>query len=146
MSKSNTWETGLLDLIFKNSDFTTVGDAGGLRGSATAGSIYISLHTADPGETGDQSTNEVAYTNYARVAVARTTACWATSTSTAFNIAAIAFPACGATSAAAVYFGVGASTAGAGKLLYSGSLSASLAVTNGVTPQFSASALTVTED
>jgi archaellum component FlaG (FlaF/FlaG flagellin family) len=72
MSKSNTFETDLLGLIFNNTDITLIGDAAGLQNSATAGSLYVSLHTADPGEAGDQITNETAYTNYARVAVART--------------------------------------------------------------------------
>ena len=72
MSKSNTWETGLLNLTFNNTAFTLVGDAAGLLPSAAAGSLYFSLHTADPAEAGDQTTSEVAYTSYARVAVART--------------------------------------------------------------------------
>ena len=71
MSKTNSWENGILELLFKNTNFALVGDATGLRGSSTAGSLYFSLHTADPGETGDQTTNEIAYTDYARVAVAR---------------------------------------------------------------------------
>lgn len=71
MSMTNAAETALLTLIFNNTDWANVGDAGGLQNSATAGSFYISLHTADPGETGSQTTSETAYTNYARVAVAR---------------------------------------------------------------------------
>ena len=35
-------------------------------------SMYLALHTADPGELGNsQSTSEIAYTGYARVAIAR---------------------------------------------------------------------------
>ena len=76
MSKSNSWENALLLLMFNNSNVANVGDATGLRGSTVAGSLYISLHTADPGEAGDQTTNEIAYTGYARVAVARSGAAW----------------------------------------------------------------------
>ena len=56
--------------MFNNTDFANIGDAGGLQNSATAGSLYVSLHTADPGEAGSQTTNEANYTSYARVAVA----------------------------------------------------------------------------
>ena len=39
-------------------------------GSSVAGSLYVSLHTADPGVGGGQNTNEATYSGYARVAVA----------------------------------------------------------------------------
>lgn len=65
-----------LKLIFQNAAWTNIGDAGGLLPSATAGSLYVSLHTGDPGSGGDQSTNECAYTSYARVAVARSAGGW----------------------------------------------------------------------
>src|SRR3990172_4098845 len=71
MSKSNTFENDLMLLICNNTDIANIGDAGGLRGSVTAGSLYFSLHTADPGEAGTAVTSETAYTGYARVAVAR---------------------------------------------------------------------------
>ena len=41
MSKSNAWETALLQHLFTNSDVANVGDATGLRGSSTAGSLYF---------------------------------------------------------------------------------------------------------
>jgi hypothetical protein len=42
------WLTDLLELIFCNTDAPNIGDATGLRGSSVAGSLYVSLHTADP--------------------------------------------------------------------------------------------------
>jgi len=72
MSKSNTFENQYLQLIFNNVDIPNIGDAGGIQNSAVAGNLYLALHTADPGEAGDQTTNECAYTSYDRVAVART--------------------------------------------------------------------------
>jgi hypothetical protein len=74
MSKSNTWETDLLKLVFNNVGTALIGDATGLLPSGTTGSLYLSLHTADPGETGDQTTSETAYTGYARVGVVRSAA------------------------------------------------------------------------
>lgn len=146
MSKSNAFETSLLGLLFNNSDIAGIGDAGGLQNSATAGSLYISLHTADPGEAGDQTTSETAYTNYARVAVARSGAGWTVSGNSATNAAQITFPQCGATGATLTYVGIGTDSSGAGTLLYSGALNSSLAVALNITPLFAASGLTVTED
>ena len=48
-------------LLLNNTDWAAVGDAGGLQNSATAGSLYLSLHTSSPGEGGSQTTNEIAY-------------------------------------------------------------------------------------
>lgn len=145
MSKANTWEAGLLALVFNNTDFTAVGDAGGLLGSVTPGSLYISLHTGDPGEAGDQTTNEASYTGYARVAVARSGAGWTVTTGVA-NAADIDFAECTAGSATATHFGIGTASSGAGKLLYSGALTASLAISAGISPTIAAGALTGTED
>ena len=146
MSATNAFETALLNLYFLNTDHANIGDAGGLQNSATAGSFYISLHTADPGEAGDQTTSETAYTNYARVAVARSGAGWSVSTNTASNAAAVNFPTCGATGATITHFGVGTASTGAGNLLFSGALTASLAVSNGITPSFGIGDLDVTVD
>lgn len=146
MSATNAFETALLNLYFLNTDHANIGDAGGLQNSATAGSFYISLHTGDPGEAGDQTTSETAYTNYARVAVARSGAGWSVSSNTASNAAAVNFPTCGATGATITHFGVGTASTGAGNLLFSGALTASLAVSNGITPSFGIGDLDVTVD
>ena len=146
MSKSNTFENDLLLLVFNNTDITLIGDAAGLQNSAAAGSLYISLHTSDPGEAGDQTTNETAYTDYARVAVARSGAGWTVTGNAVANAALVQFPQCGVTGATLTHFGVGTDSSGAGKLLYSGALSASLAVSSGIQPQFAAGDLDITED
>lgn len=146
MSKSNTFENDLLQLIFNNVDIALIGDASGLQNSATAGSLYVSLHTGDPGEAGNQTTNETAYTNYARVAVARTVDGWTVSGNTVSNAALVQFPQCGVTGATLTYFGVGTDSSGAGKLLYSGALTSSLAVSSGIQPQFAIGDLDITED
>src|SRR5580765_301637 len=136
MSASDSLENGILLLIFNNTNFANIGDATGLRGSSTAGSLYISLHTGDPGEAGSQTTSESAYTSYARVAVARSSGGFTVSTNSVVNAAAVDFPACTGGSSTCTYFGVGTASAGTGVLLFSGALTASLAVSNGVTPEF----------
>lgn len=149
MSATNAFEAGILSLIFENANYANVGDATGLRGSSTAGSFYVSLHTADPGETGTQTTSEAGYTSYARVAVARSTAGWTvsgTAPTQVANDAAVSFPACTGSSSTCTYFGVGSDSSGTGNLFISGALGASLAVTNGITPQFAIAALAVQLD
>lgn len=146
MSKSNSLETSFLKHIFQNVAIANVGDATGLPAAATAGSLYISLHVADPGEGGSQTTNEASYTSYARVAVARTTGAWSESSGTVSNLAAISFPACTGGTNTITHFGIGTDSSGTGTLLYSGALTASLSVSTGITPSFSIGSLTVSEE
>jgi len=146
MSASNAFETALLSLIFENVNIANVGDATGLRGSTAAGSLYISLHTADPGEAGAQNTSEAGYTGYARAAVARSSAGWTVAGNAVTNDAAIDFPEATGGTATVTHFGIGTSVSGAGTLLFSGPLTASLAVSTGITPSFAAGALSVTAD
>lgn len=146
MSATNVFESGLLSLIFENANYANVGDATGLRGSSTAGVFYISLHTANPNETGSQTTSEAAYTSYARVSVARSTAGWTVASGVADNDAAINFPAATGGSETETHFGIGSDTSGAGNLFLWGALSASLAVSSGITPSFAAGACDITLD
>lgn len=122
MSKSNSWENALQLLMFNNSNAANIGDATGLRGSTVAGSLYVSLHTADPGEAGDQTTNEAAYTSYARVAVVRSGAGWTIAANQVSNAALVTFPAATGGSATCTHFGIGTASSGAGVLLFSGEL------------------------
>lgn len=145
MSKSNAWENALLLLLFNNTNAANIGDATGLRGSSTAGSLYCSLHTADPGEAGDQTTSEIAYTSYARVAVARSGAGWTVTNNSVSPAAAVTFPAGTGGSGTATYFGVGTASAGAGVLLYSGTVTPNIVTGNGITPQLT-TATAITED
>lgn len=136
MAASTAFATALLDLLLQNTALANIGDAGGLQPSATAGSLYIALHTATPGAGGNQSTNEAAYTGYARVAVARTSGGWTVSGDAYSNAAVIAFPACTGGSETETYFSIGTSSTGAGEILLFGALTSSLAVSNGITPNF----------
>lgn len=146
MSKSNTFENDLLQLIFNNVDVADIGDAGGLQNSAAAGSLYVVLHTGDPGEAGTATTSESAYGSYARQAVARTVGGWTVSTNTASNAALIQFPECSSGSETITYVSITTASSGASKILYSGALTASRAISTGIQPQFAIGALTVTED
>lgn len=145
MSKSNSLENSYLLLLGNNTNIANIGDATGLRGSTTAGNFYLSLHTADPGEAGDQTTSEVTYTSYARVAVARTSGGLTVSTNTMSLAANAVFPAGTGGSGTAAYWGLGTASSGAGVLLYKGAISPTIATGNGVTPTLTAGTI-VTED
>ena len=143
MSKANSTENALLLLIFNATTWDLIAEN---DTTSPATNLYIALHTSDPGEAGAQNTNETAYTNYARVAVARSGAGWTVTGSSAVNAALIQFPQCGVTGATVTHVSIGTASSGAGTILYSGALNSSLAVSNLIQPQFAASALTVTED
>ncbi len=149
MSASNSFENDILLLLFNNTNIANLGDATGVRGSSVAGSLYIALHTADPGEAGSQNTSEIGYTNYARIAVARSAAGFTVAGSaptTVSNAAAVTFAACGVTGATATYFSIGRDSSGAGEILVSGALTAQLIINPGITPAFAIGALTATCD
>ena len=145
MSKSNAWENSLLLLLFNNTNVANIGDATGLRGSSAPGSLYMSLHTADPGEGGSQNTSEIAYTGYARVAVARSGAGFVVTGNSVAPASDVIFPACTGGSGTASFVGIGTASTGAGVLLYSGPITPNIVVSTGVTPELAA-ASTVTED
>jgi hypothetical protein len=132
-----------LELIF---NATALADLAENDSSSPATNLYVSLHTGDPGEAGAQNTSEAAYTSYARVAVARTSGGWTVASGAVTNAAAIQFPQATGGSETITHFGVGTGASGAGYLLYSGALTASLAVSNGIQPEFAAGDLDITED
>ena len=145
MSKSTTFQQAMLDLIFKNTDIANIGDATGLRGSTTAGSLYIALHTADPGEGGTATTSETAYTGYARVAVTRGAGFTRTGSSIS-PTANVDFGKCTASPGGAItHFSVVTSASGAGTVLYKGALTPNITMAVGVIPRVE-TATTITED
>ena len=146
MSKSNTFENDLLLLIFNNTDIANVGDAGGLRGSATAGSLYWSLHTSDPGEAGTAITNETAYTSYARQGLTRNGTNFVVTGDTVNPGANVDFPACTASPGGAItHFGIVSTASGAGKLLYKGAFGTSITMNVGTIPRIG-TGTAITED
>jgi len=146
MSKGDVFEAALLDLIFLNTDIANIGDAAGLQNSAAAGSLFVALHTADPGEAGTQTTSEISYTGYARVGVARSGAGWTRTGNSISPVANIDFGAMTAGAGGTVtHFSVGTLSSGTGIILYNGAVSPTIVVTNGVTPRLT-TASTITED
>ncbi len=142
MSKSDTFENDVLKLIFNATAIANIADN---AASSPLTSLYMSLHTADPGEAGTQTTSEATYTSYARVAVARTSGGWTVTGSSCSPAANIDFPACTGGSNTITYAAIGVASSGSSKILYSGAVSPSISVTTGVQPRVSTSS-TITED
>jgi hypothetical protein len=130
-------------LIFNATAIANIADN---ASSSPLTSLYLALHTADPGEAGDQTTNEATYTSYARVAVTRNSGGWTVSGNSATNTALVQFPQCTGGTNTITHVSIGTASSSTGKILYSGALNSSLSVSNLIQPQFAASALTVTED
>lgn len=135
MSLGNTTETEILSFIFDDTDPAWI----------NATDFYLALHTSDPGEGGNQTTNEAAYTSYARVAVSRTSG-FTVSGNTAQNAGQIQFPECTGSTSTATHFSIGTASTSTGQIIAKGALSASLSISNGIQPQFNAGSLTFTVD
>lgn len=143
MSKSNAFESDLLGLIFNGTAIANIADN---AGSSPLTNLYLALHTADPGEAGDQSTNEISYTGYSRVAVARTSGGWTVTGNSVSPVAAIEFgEMTGGSGGTATYASIGVASSGSGKILYSGALTPSVSVAIGVIPRIKNTS-TITED
>lgn len=132
MPKAATFSNDLLALILNG---TTLASLFSAAGSATL--LYLSLHTANPGTTSDQTTSEIAYTTYARVSVARTTSGFtAPSAGSSALVANADFPVMTAgAGGTATYAGLGTGSSGVGKMLYTGLLTPSISVVNGTIPR-----------
>ena len=133
----------MLTLYFNNTDHANIGDAAGLQNSAVAGSFYISLHTADPGAGGSQTTSESALGGYARVAVARSGAGFTIAGANVSNAAAVTFAAITSGSETITYFGIGSDSSGAGNLFFRGLLGTARVLDAGETPSFAIGELDV---
>ena len=147
-AKTTAAATSLLNHILNNAAWTNIGDAPGLLPSATTGVLWLSLHTADPGIAGDQTTNELAYTGSGRIGVARDGTQWNIVGNTATNLAVLTFAACAGGSGTATFVGIGTANAGAGNLLYRATITtpvAGLNISAGITPIIQIGSATVQE-
>jgi hypothetical protein len=143
MSKSNLFENDLLGLIFNGTAISSLAD-NAATGPLT--NLFLALHTANPGEAGNQSTSEVSYTGYSRVAVARTSGGWTVTGNSVSPVAAIEFgEMTGGTGSTVTHASIGTASTGTGKILYSGALTPNITVALGVLPRIKNTS-TITED
>lgn len=141
-SMTDGFENALALLLFNNTTLANIGDATGLVGSTTAGSTQLALHTVALTDASTLLTsNEVAYTGYARPTQARSGSGWTVSGDTASNAALITF---GEMTAGGpdtvVHLGLGFIATGDVLRLHQ-DLTADLVINNGVTPTFQIGAL-----
>ena len=146
---TNQAETSLLTLLFLNSAWLLVGNAGGLLPSGVDGNFFTALH--DGTAIGDTSTiqtdNEVSYTGYARVASPRNVSDWTVTGDTVDNDNLLQYGNMTAGGPVTVTdVSIGELTSGAGEMWFWGNVSSPLVVNNGINPQFVAGALDVTAD
>lgn len=136
--KGDQFESDILSLLLTATAISQVADN---ASSSALTATWASLHTADPGETGTQGTNEATYGGYTRIAVTRSTAGWVVSSGSASPVAAITFPEANSTSTSTLtHFGIGlASASTGGKLFYSGTISPNVSVGSGVQPRLTTS-------
>lgn len=143
MSKGDTFENDLLKLIFNATAIANLADN---AATSPFTNLAVALHTADPGETGTQSTSETAYTGYARVSVARTSGGWTVTANSVSPVANIDFGECTASPGAAItHFSVGPTGGGATKIFYSGTITPNITMGVGVIPRIKTTS-TITED
>jgi hypothetical protein len=113
-----------------------------------AGTLYVSLHTGTIGTGGDQTTNEVSYTGYSRVAVTRTSSGFvdAAASGAASNNAEIAFgnPTGGSFPITITHVAIGAASSGAGTAIEFTALDSSLVINLNVQPKFAIGTLDFT--
>jgi len=145
-SKKDTFENALLLCIFNNTTVAGIGDDG-LRGSTTAGSLYVALFKTVAPSDSVQGT-ELAYTGYARVAVARSGAGWTVAGNNCSNAALVEFGVCtGGAPETAISFAVcKAGTIGVDDAIYWADLNDPLVINVNITPRFSIGDLDVNED
>lgn len=132
MSMTNYLETALLELLFNGTAISNIADN---AASAPLTQVYISLHTSDPGEAGNQSTNEATYTSYARVAVDRSETGWTVTGNSVSPAANIEFPVGTGGSGTVTHVGIGTAASGNGVLLFKGEVTPGIVTGTGYVPR-----------
>lgn len=142
MPASDVLEQELLDMLFLNTAFDNIGTSTGFAATSADGNFTLALSTGTLTDSSDQSTTEAAYTSYARKSVARGAAQWTVTSGTVTNDNAQAFPQATGGSETETDFSIGTDLITNEMWIY-GALTASLAVSNGITPEFAAGDLDV---
>jgi hypothetical protein len=110
----DTTRNDLLKLYFNATAIANIADN---AASAPLTNLYFGLHSAWPGSAGNQTTSEISYTGYARVAVARTSGGFTVTANAVSPVATVAFGQCTAGSATAMFATIGTASSGTGKII-----------------------------
>lgn len=145
MPKSTDTCNKVLNLMYRATAWANVADN---AAASPLTNVYVALHTATlTAATNSQAENEVAYTNYARQAVARSTGWSAGSGGATNNAALLQFPQSGATGATLAAVSTGTAVSGATAVWHYGTLNSPITIgaSASITPQFLSGALQITE-
>lgn len=133
-AKGDAFENSLVGLIFNATSIA------GLATNATTGALAnlsVQLHTGDPTDAGDMTSNECDYGGYARVGVERTSSGWTVSGNTVKPTTNITFPQATSGTNTVTHFSIGNSTVAAstGVIFYYGTVTPNISVSAGVQPR-----------
>lgn len=140
--KSTTLCNGFLALLLNATGIANIADN---TATSPLNNLYLALSTGTLSNSSAQNTTEAAYTSYTRAAVARTTSGFtAPSGSSSSLVATASFPPATGGSETETYASLGSLSSGAGVVYYWGSISPTIPVSVGVTPQLT-TASTISE-
>lgn len=145
MPKSTDCCNRVLNLMYRATAWANVADN---AAASPLANVVVALHTASlTAATNSQAENEVAYTNYARQNVARSTGWAAASGGTTSNAALLQFPQSGATGGTLHTVSTGTTISGATPVWHYGALNSPITIgaSASITPQFLAGGLQITE-
>lgn len=139
MPKATAVCNSIINLMYRAVAWANMADN---AASSPVTNVTVALHTASlTAATGTQAENVATYTNYAGQTAARGAGWAAASGGATSNASTISFPQCGASGNTITHVSTGDGT----NSWHYGALNSSLAVSSGITPQFAAGALTITE-
>lgn len=145
MPKSTDACNRFLNLLYRATAWPNVADN---AAASPLTNVVVGLHTATlTAATNSQAENEVAYTNYARQNVARSTGWAAASGGSTSNAALLQFPQSGATGATLHTVSTGTTISGATAVWHYGALNSPITIgaSASITPQFLAGGLVISE-
>lgn len=131
---SNAAESGIMKLLFQAVNWSLMADN---TATTPQTNIHMALATADYTDTGTMSSNESAYTSYARVNVVRSAVGWTETTGSVVPAATIAFPAGTGGTGTVTHMAAGVTGGGATAVHMYGTVTPNIVTGNGITPQLS---------
>jgi len=136
-TRSQVYNREVLDLLYLNQPIAGLGDANGVLGSVTAGSLHVGLFTSGG--------VEIAYTGYARAAIARGASGFSRTNNVVSNVSQIDFVVCptGTTPQVATMLRI-YSDASAGFILHQADLTNPITIAAAHQPIIQAGAITIT--
>ncbi len=131
-----TFANDLLKLLFAGTPIANIADN---AATSPLSQLVLALHTADPGATGLQSTNELVYTGYGRGAALRQLSAWTIVNNVISPAGRIEFgKMTGGTEQLATHLSIGTASSGGGKIICRLALSPNIQCRVGVIPAIEA--------